>query len=182
MATASNVTAGKPKVVGAISIAPVGTTLPTDATTALDNAFVNLGYVSEDGLTNANSRENDDIKAWGGDTVLSIQTDKSDTFSTVFIEALNVNVLKAFYGDANVTGDLTNGITIKSNADELTEHSWVIDMIMRGGVLKRIVIPSGKITATEDVVYSDSAAVGYGVTITAYPDASGNAHYEYLSS
>ena len=182
MATVTNVTAGKPKVVGAISVAPVGTVLPTDATTALNEAFANLGYCSEDGLTNANSRESEDIKAWGGDTVLSIQTDKTDTFATVLIEALNINVLKAFYGDDNVTGTLETGITVKANSTELKEQSWVIDMIMRGGVLKRIVIPSGKITKTEDITYSDSAVVGYGVTITAYPDATGNTHYEYFAN
>lgn len=182
MATVTNVTAGKPKVVGAISVAPVGTALPTDATTALNEAFANLGYCSEDGLTNANSRESENIKAWGGDTVLSIQTDKTDTFATVLIEALNINVLKAFYGDDNVTGTLETGITVKANSTELKEQSWVIDMIMRGGVLKRIVIPSGKITTTENITYSDSAVVGYGVTITAYPDATGNTHYEYFAN
>ena len=37
--TASNVSAGKPKLTGAIWAAPKGTTLPTDTATALDNAF-----------------------------------------------------------------------------------------------------------------------------------------------
>lgn len=182
MATVSNVTAGKPKVAGAISVAPLGTTLPTDATTALNNAFVNLGYCSEDGLTNANTRESEDIKAWGGDIVLSIQSDKTDTFSTVLIEALNVDVMKEFFGASNVSGTLETGITINVNSTELTEKCWAIDMIMRNGTLKRIVIPSGKITATEEMTYVDNEVVGYGITITCYPDASGNTHYEYIKT
>ena len=55
MADAKNVTAAKPKVGGAVWRAPLGTTLPTDAKTALDKAFKSLGYISGDGLTNANS-------------------------------------------------------------------------------------------------------------------------------
>ena len=57
MADVKNVTAGKPKVGGAIFRAPLGTTLPTDATTNLDAAFKALGYCSDDGLTNTNTPE-----------------------------------------------------------------------------------------------------------------------------
>ena len=37
--TSTNVTAGKPKITGAVFVAPLGTTIPTDATSALDNAL-----------------------------------------------------------------------------------------------------------------------------------------------
>lgn len=180
--TVTNVTAGKPKVGGAVNVAPIGTTLPTDAVAALNVAFVGLGYCSEDGLTNANTRSSTDIKAWGGDIVLSIQDEKTDTFSMTLIETLNVDVLKEFFGAANVSGTLATGITVNVNSAELVERSWAIDMIMRNNTVKRIVIPNGKITATEDVSYTDSEASGFGITITAYPDATGNTHYEYIKA
>lgn len=181
MATATNVTAGKPKVGGAISVAPLGTTAPTDATSSL-TGFTNLGYCSDEGLTNANTRNSTDIKAWGGDIVLSIQDEKTDTFSMTLIEALNVDVLKAYFGSENVSGTLANGITVNVNGKELVEQVWVIDMVLRGNAVKRIVIPSGKITATEDISYTDSEVSGLGITITAYPDANGNTHYEYIKA
>ena len=55
MAKAKNVTAAKPKVGGAVWRAPAGSKLPKNAVEALDTAFKSLGYISEDGLTNANS-------------------------------------------------------------------------------------------------------------------------------
>lgn len=180
MSTVTNVTAGKPKVGGAIYRAPLNSTLPTDATTALDAAFKLLGYVSDDGLTNSNAITSEDIKAWGGDTVLSIQSDYTDNFQFTLLEVLNVDVLKAVYGSTNVTGALATGITIEANSTEREEGSWVVEMALRDGAVKRIVIPDAKLTELGDIVYSDSEAVGYETTITAYPDASGNTHYEYI--
>ena len=180
MSKIENVTASQPKVGGAIFRAPLGTTLPTNATEELNQAFESLGYISEDGVVNANSPTNTDIKAWGGDVVLSTQTDKPDTFNYTLVEAMNVAVLKTVYGDSNVTGDLNTGITIKANSEEQQEFEWVIDMILKGNVLKRIVISSGKVTAIDSVTYNGSSAVGYKTTVTAYPDSNGNTHYEYM--
>jgi hypothetical protein len=179
---ASNVSAGKPKTTGAIWVAPKGSTLPTDTATTLDAAFKCLGYCSDDGLTNSTDLESETIKAWGGDTVLTIQTSKEDRFGFTLIEVLNEDVLKFVYGSTNVSGTLSTGLTVTANNADVEEVAIVIDMIMRDNSAKRIVIPDCKISEFGDVVYSDSEAVGYETTVTCMPDSSGNTHYEYIKS
>ena len=174
------VTSAKPKVGGSIYSAPIGTALPTDATTALNTAFKCLGYVSDDGGQNSDDRKTTDIKSWGGDIVNSVQTEKTDTFKYTLIEALNVDVLKEIYGDSNVTGDLDTGITVKSNSTELDEHVIVIEMVLRNNVLKRIVLPSAKVTDVGEIKYKDGDNVGYETTVTCFPDDNSNTHYEYI--
>ena len=180
--TVTNVSAGKPKVGGAIWTAPIGTIVPTDATTALDAAFKCLGYCSEEGLTNANSPTTEKVKAWGGDVVLTSQTEKPDTFKFKLIEVLNVDVLKFVYGDDNVTGDLNTGIHVKANSRELPARILVIEMIMRGGVVQRTVVPHAEIQEIAEISYKDNEASGYDTTLNASPDANGDTHHTYIKA
>lgn len=179
---AGNVSVGKPKIGGAIFVAPVGTTLPTDALTALDGAFENLGFVSDAGLTNSNNAETETINAWGGTAVLSVQTSKEDTFNYTLIEALNAVVLKHVYGDNNVSGTIASGLKVIANAEVHAEHSIVIDMVLQGGVKKRIVIPKGKVTNVDTISYVDNEAIGYNTTLFCSPDTTSAeaTHYEYM--
>lgn len=180
MGNVANVSYGKPKIGGAIHRAPVGTPLPTDATSELNNAFKELGYISDDGLTNENKIETEEVKAWGGDTVLTPQKGKTDKMKFKLIEVLNEEVLKTVYGEKNVQGNLSEGISVDVRTEELEDSAWVIEMIMKGGVLKRIVVPKASISELSEIVYKDNEATGYEITLSAAPDKNGSTHKEYI--
>lgn len=179
MPTAEKVSAGKPKTTGAIFRAPLGTALPTDAKTELATAFNELGFVSDSGVSNSNSGNSEDVYAWGGNPVLNIQNEKSDEWKLTLIEALNPEVLKTVYGEGNVTvSDST--ITVKAGAAQLADAVYVIDMALKGGALKRVVIPVGALSEVGDIVYKDDEPIGYEITIKAMDDGKGFTHYEYI--
>ena len=177
---ANNVTAGKPRVAGSVYRGATSLTMPTSADTSLASGFKSLGYISEDGVKNNNSPETEDIKAWGGDIVLNTLTGKEDKFTFKLIEAMSTDVLSAVYGSANVSGTLNSGIHVKANSTTNEAAAFVIDMVLKNNVLKRIVIPNATVSKVSEIVYADSEAVGYEITITAVPDASGDTHHEYI--
>lgn len=178
--TALNVSTGKPKVTGGIYRAPLGTTLPTDADTALGEAFVSLGYIAQGGVTHSYTMDSGEYRAWGGDLVLAYMNSKTHTFAFGLIEVLNKTTYETVYGSNAVSGTLATGISVTADGSEPSEYVYVIELAMRDGAVKRIVIPDGKVTEIGDIVYQDSDAVNYPITLTAQVDNSGNSHYEYI--
>lgn len=178
--TALNVSTGKPNISGGIYRAPLGTTLPTDATTTLAGAFVSLGYIAEGGVTHSFEVDAGEYRAWGGDVVMAYQNSKTHRFAFGMLEVLNPEVYKTIHGSTNVSGSLSTGITVTADGKDMPEFIYVIELAMRDGAMARIVIPDGKITEMGDVTYSDGDAVSFPVTITAQADNSGNTFYEYI--
>lgn len=177
-----NVSFGKPKATGALFVAPAGTTVPTNATDALDEAFAALGYVSDEGLVNGVETDVEDVFAWGGDNVLSDQTTYMEMFTFNLIET-NVEVAKLYYGEDNVTVDGDN-ITIRANAQVLPEIVFVAELVLTGGRVKRIVVERGKIAdRSGEISYVDGEPVAYPIQLKAFPASSdGDTHKEYIAT
>ena len=176
-----NVSVGKPKATGAVFFAPKGTDLPADATSELATAFKSVGYVSEDGVTNEVETDSEEIKAWGGDIVATPQTSYSEKFTLTLIET-NENALKVVYGDSNVTVAESGTITINHNSAEKTEIVMVLEVVMSGDRVKRIVVPKCKLSEMGEITYKDDEAIGYECTFQALPDANGNTSTEYIAT
>jgi hypothetical protein len=186
--TKENVTFGKPKVAGAIyrAVCGEGVTIPTTVSEDLDTDLKCLGYISDDGVSHNMENSDDGIKAWGGDTVLVPDVDRTDSFQFTLLEVMNEEVLKAVFVDSNVTvtaatSSAPKQIAVASNSAVQPDCVWVIDMVMQGNNPKRVVIPKGAITEIGEVVYKDDEAVGYQITVNGKADSSGNTHYEYMA-
>lgn len=185
---ATNASTGKPNTSGAIfrAVRTSNLVIPTTASATLSADYKCLGYVSEDGLTNNIEKEFEDIKAWGGDTVYTVESKQDDKFQFTLLEVLNEDVLKAVFVDSNVTvtaatSSAPKSVTVNVNSTQTPECVWVIDMVMRGNNPKRIVIPYGKVVTIGEITYKDDEAVGYDITLAATPDTNGNTHYEYMT-
>lgn len=182
---ALKVAVGRPNPNGAIFRAPLGTALPTDASTALNAAFVPHGYVSSEGVARAISRAFTEHNAWGGDMVKKTQGATGVTSDFALIESANAEVLKASYGEENVTVTPATAsagtlISIAFGAEELPREVWVFEL-KDGDALRRIIFPIAQNT-TEDFsqTYADESMIEYPVSLTAFKDQSKKYFYEYI--
>ena len=149
----SNVTVGKPKTSGALFHAPVGTTLPVNATADLASEYKELGYASSDGITEAQEITVNNIVAWGGDVVDSSEASKKKTFKIKLIEAVNKEVLSVVYNADNVTGTLETGIEIHENGDPHEREIFVFDELCNE-------CTDGFLIANIDVAFDDEIGDG----------------------
>ncbi len=162
----------------AVYAAPLGTTLPTSATATLDQAFIDLGWVSEDGVTNSIQRDVTRHKAWGGTTVKTTQDNYTETVKFTLLES-SEDVLKTVYGEDNVTavGDV---LTVEHSSLMNARQSFVIDFI-DGDRAGRIVVREGLVTELGDVAYVHKDLTKYDLTVDVYqPDTGDNAVVTYF--
>lgn len=175
----TKVNVGKPSITGAVYRAPLETALPTDATTALNSAFISVGYISEDGVNWSYSGDVTEFKAWGGDVVHREVNDTEDQAQFTMIESSNQNAVKAYYGDSAVT-ETSGGYAVSVGDPDTTRYSWVFEMVLQNNGIRRIVVPAAAVTERSDITYSDDDLVAYGITIQADKDSNGKFHYEYV--
>jgi hypothetical protein len=156
-----------------------GAVLPTDSATELEG-FIDLGFLDENGYSETQARENQDLKAFGGVVVKSKQTSYAATFKMVFLE-MSDTVLKLVYGPDKVEGS-GNDTVVTGSAKELPERTFVIETLLDDTTKERLVIPRGKITSIDEIVYNAKDPVKYGVTISALVFNGADAYTRYKSA
>lgn len=162
-------------ITGVVSIGDGTQTAPTDSGTALGTGWTDLGYVSEDGVTETRDRSTNTIRAWqNGDTLREVVTESTLTYAMTFAETKAATV-ELFYGN---TVDDTDGSIVIVPSSTGGRHPFVIDVV-DGDETIRTYIPDGEVTEVGDQTYVNGELIGYEVTITCYPsstiqDADGN--------
>ncbi len=168
---ATNVRVG---VTGAIYVAPLGTTLPTDQLAALDAGFGEVGYVTDDGVTISIDESVSDLVAWqNGDVVRKLQTSHDVSFAFAMLE-MNDESRELYFG--NYTSGATGVAEI--TGDVQAQKCFIID-IVDGTTKHRVVVPVGQVTERDDITVGSSDAMTLGTTVSCFPDGSGVKAYVY---
>lgn len=156
---------------GKVYHAPLGTTLPTDTITALNVAFVEVGYISDDGLTGEPDESTSDIRAWGGDLVRRVISEYGETYQFTMLET-NANSIAAYFGSGTAAAWEGKQVDIRK--------AWAFH-ITDGAAVRRIVLPDASVTDRGQITYATSDAIAYPMTVSTFPNSAGVHSFHYAS-
>lgn len=168
---ADNIAIVRPVVNGAAWVADSTASTPTGASEAL-TGYQSLGWLTEDGITMTVNKETEDLKGFGGDTAVTLQTSHDVEFVFKPME-WNDTVAKELFG---TTATAAAAIV---NADELPTRKYVFDMRGRGNTLVRVVVPNCQLTNMGEFAFKHNEPMAAEFTLKALPDAQGNKVYIY---
>lgn len=160
-------------VTGALRVAPIGTVAPTDMS-AWPSGWVDLGYISDDGITEGRDENQETFTPWQSNSPIRVETTSAtETFQATLWES-NFNVISLYYrkgaSDMTATGGLVSfPVGGKPKRDLRAFGVDVIDGVYK----RRIVLPYAEVTERGDLVYQSSSLIGYECTITAYEGSDG---------
>lgn len=166
---------------GLVWMAPTGSTAPTDSVTALAAAWKNMGGIAESGVTIHQSTTTTKLKFYGSPAVQrTLVTDQEYTVDVTFGE-VNARVMEVFFRRAlnSITPTAVSG-AFATTAGTYTRQLYALVIDMVDGVNHmRFYMPQVEVTSQGDVKIANSAELSFAVTLSAYPDTSGNAMYPF---
>ena len=178
---AENVSVGKGVAGGYMFVAPLGTALPTDNTTDLNAAFLNMGYLGDDGITFADSADTETFQDMNGDTIETSSGAVEKTF-TVVLREIKKDTLAITRGTENVS-DTAGMIKAYDKGPSSEAHSVVFELLLKNGRKWRRVGEQVKLGELGDmtVVYSD--LVGREITMSvSLGSTTGSYWVDYIDS
>lgn len=173
----------RPDSGGVFYRAPLGTTLPTNATAPLNALFVDHGWLGEEGITQTINRDIKKHYAFGSDLVKTTQGAYAESIKVSLLES-DPDVLETVYGTGITLGTDGAGnrtISIAHRSKQLPRQAFVIHMV-DGNKTRRLVIQEGAVVDVGDVTYVHNDILKYTITIDCYKPASGQSEavQEYI--
>lgn len=148
-----------------VYVAPLGTTLPTNTTTALNAGFEALGLLSDEGMTESRNEEQTDHYSWGGNKVRTSRRKFDKRYTVTALEDTPVVFELVNPGSSAVTA---GGVTTRTLVPPVTDRRAFVIELTDGTITKRKVIPTGEIVGIGESSISDNALTAYAITIAVY--------------
>lgn len=150
--------------------APKGTALPAYPMEELAEAWEEVGFVAEDGITWHHGRSATPLKDWSNTIRRQLQDDPTGTVAVPVIST-TAEVLKTIFGESNVT-----------EVAATTEHGKLVSVEVKEGVMSgeeaflflmkdgddafMLGTTAGFITALDDISFAPGSTINWGATVS----------------
>lgn len=155
--------------------APAGTALPTYPSEDLASAWVEVGDVSDEGITLATDKSTEALRNWANVVKRVIMTEHNETIQAPIMDTTE-EVFKTVFGEDNVTATAavsgTHGAltTVNLSAAELPDEEAFLWLMKDGDAMIAIGCTNGQITSVDNVSFAPNNAINWVPTITALGD------------
>lgn len=151
---------------GQLFVAPLGSTPPTDTTTALDAAFVDLGYLTEDGVSLAVDTNREDFRAWQTTSpVRSVVTEQTLTSTFTLLQRNADNLKLAFGGGTVALSGAGPDVIFTPPPAGVDERMFVLEVV-DGDVIDRYLLHRGVPSLSGEVNFQRGELTGYEMEVT----------------
>lgn len=171
---------------------PEGATEPTAA--IVDRlGLSSAGYITSDGVSEAEDRSTEKILDWNLDVIDIVETDYSLQLTVTFAEAANAAVLRFIYGDENVTvetveveaagGELVEvtEVHVRKGARQVDNAAIMFDIKGKGDAKGRAYADEVQVASVGEIVYNKQGLIQYQVTIDVLNDVGGDYLHTWLT-
>lgn len=156
---------------GMLYHAPSGTALPTYPSATLDPAWVEIGDISEEGITWATARSFEALKNWALETKRMKPGTDSQTISAPIMDTTE-EVFKTIFGSSNVTktaADNSHGVllTVDTSALNTPSAEAYLFIMKDGDDMIALGTTSGYISELGEVAFKATDAINWTATFSA---------------
>ena len=149
--------------------APAGTALPAYPSAELAEAWEEVGFVAQDGITWHHGRSGEVLKDWSN-TIRRVLESSDDKTIAVPIISTTEEVLKTIFGAGNVDAEAANtthGNLLKvASADGIMSGEEAFLFLMKDGDdMIAIGTTSGFISALDDITFAPGSPITWNATV-----------------
>lgn len=178
--SSDNVSGTKGVSGGYIFVAPKGTDLPTDYSTALPDEWKCLGFITNEGYVETMDSSTEEFKDMNGDLMAVELTEHAEGAELTLAE-IKATALKLMYGEDNVT-DKNGMITVKHNGNFTSTHSIVLELLLKDNRNWRKCVPLFQCSELDSLTLAKGEVAARQLTAKYLTDEQGNTCYDYIQS
>ena len=169
--SSNNVNLGIGNATGYFYHAAKGTALPASPLATLAEAWTEVGYIAEDGITWSTGRSSEPLKDWAKKIRRQLQSESTGTVSAPIIST-TAEVLKTIFGSSNVTEAVATQahgalVSVAVGEGVVSGEEAFLFIMKDGDDAMMLGTTSGYITALDDINFQPGSAITWNATVSA---------------